>query len=634
MKDKKRKNKYAYLAHLSNKENNSYYNHRYLFVCNCSYKKEYSFGDIKDIRNSNDKNIVCECCGKSHNIIKDVIILSSKLYYNQFDFKLLFFEDEKFITLKSYSKYIGLNINSKNIYDTQIEHSIKFNKETKRFFLINKKNKSNPIKNLNIFNIQDVYEFVRGNLVNQHVGEHGHLESYCSFHRLDYVLESSDIPNIPKIIKDVDKYYFNPLKKFTESFRKFIYDSDFNFLNNYPLNKEEFFISTISLVQFPNYSSLIKMKGFTFLKDMIHHTNVTYSFLKKYKATSPRKIVSKSIHSRFLSIVKSTLMEKNYQTDEFKNISKRSKKFIVPNIILKSCKNFKDVYVYYNLYLLDIFNEKKLINYYSNQDDLKILSSFSSTFRIYCEDINAIVNKENLFISKLINSGFSAEKIFNHYKKVYKKDIKKQVFGFFNHTYVDTLRMMKERGEDLSNFFKLDTPSKIRQKHDGLHSLIRFEEMEKFNKKIKINSLNYFDISIFSYKDIEFSLIDSSRKLDKESSEMKHCVASYADRIADNTSIIYSIEDKKTKERATLEFYVIENKKLYFSQMFGVRNSYPSEKINNSYNFLTKFLKEKGYNVVSNRQELKKHNELLLDNTIQNLEDYNEPHFLNDDLPF
>ena len=151
--------------------------------------------------------------------------------------------------------------------------------------------------------------------------------------------------------------------------------------------------------------------------------------------------------------------------------------------------------------------------------------------------------------------------------------------------YRDYLRMEKElNNENLAKIDKypknwLTTFRRTKRNYDDIKKRI---DEEKFSKQVELNN----DLL---YEDKKFSIIlpQESNDVRKEGSILKHCVASYVDRITNGQTCILFCREK---EDVTEPYVTVEVKNNAITQAYGYQDSKPPV---DALKFLAKWAKKK-----------------------------------------
>ena len=93
--------------------------------------------------------------------------------------------------------------------------------------------------------------------------------------------------------------------------------------------------------------------------------------------------------------------------------------------------------------------------------------------------------------------------------------------------------------------------------------------------------------------DVSFIVLDKVSELNNESAEMHHCVRTYAESVADGSTIIFRIKDLSDGSRATLGTHIgHDDKAVHFTQLKSLHNSKATVRIKKA---VLKFMKT--YNI-------------------------------------
>ena len=238
---------------------------------------------------------------------------------------------------------------------------------------------------------------------------------------------------------------------------------------------------------------------------------------------------------------------------------KKYKKISVPNVIYKNIIDDKVspisfVTLYISLIQNSIFKKEELIHLI-NKYNIPLLSeviiNFSGSHNYghpaILQHDDVLREKTNHYLKLFSNFNSSVEQLFD-------EEITPST-TFYN----DTVRMLDIRNQSLKSFFKIKKWNDIVTLHDELYTLINLEKIEKFNEGIREFSEKYHKIKSSEINNITFNLIDDVVSLEKESKIMNHCVKSYAESLSRGRHLLFSVVDKTTGDRATLDFYNLKS---------------------------------------------------------------------------
>lgn len=196
----------------------------------------------------------------------------------------------------------------------------------------------------------------------------------------------------------------------------------------------------------------------------------------------------------------------------------------------------------------------RLPHYYGN--NLKLLNSFPSKYlkkggRFYLDFTEAslwVVNN-NLYD--------------NTYDSPYRRH------SGFIHLYGDTETMSKQLGKP---FNKSWTLAQMERKHEEYTQLVN---LRKFSPE-RLDSLEGIKVVEGSLNGYEYKLLDSRLLIANEGSEMRHCVASYIERVVSGRYLVYSIT-KEGKRSSTLGIDIFQQdigkpSKYLLNQHYGFAN--------------------------------------------------------------
>ena len=632
-------------------------NRRNFFICSCGYSE-----DVNVVRQTVyekgyyyqkclPNKITCSSCKKTKSLEDETIKMYSKLFHNTFRYRYAFFEDDKFVQLVRFREFKGLNIKSKKLFTKEIKSKLIYNKITNRFYFYNSENKRLKITSLNInSNYRILQDFFSGLDFSNRA---------CDNKVKNETKETDE--KIPKLFRDKNKDFYVPVVSFLERLKLFVNEKDLKRLNknlnnlktktiNLEKNSNDFVenycfnLSTvISIIQYPNLSGLLFLKGKEFYKTFLKSI-VPYSYLKKKNPTSPRDIIKENIIQVFnyhSSYYKKELQKlrtiKLYDSEDRQNTeienrkkeldsikqhinllrSKRIEKFLLTN---NKVENYKFYDFYLNVSTMSFIDSSWLFKEANN--DFEMLYNFFIDYGLHYETVGFYSNTSGFvhqnLIKSLIENSLSCET--EYIKKFYKQYQKIRFDKRFNSSvYLDTLNFVIQRNYDLKEFLKIYSWNKIDEVHEDLYNLIQLEKIEKYNVGIKEFSEKYKIIDKIILNEIEFKLINNISLLENESKEMKHCVRTYAKGMSEHRHLIFSIKDLETGDRATLQFQNLYNeisndinKDFWrFNQLKAKHNQKSTQKIiDTTIDFCEKVLKKNNI-----KYELKKDSyDLRLDN--------------------
>lgn len=168
------------------------------------------------------------------------------------------------------------------------------------------------------------------------------------------------------------------------------------------------------------------------------------------------------------------------------------------------------------------------------------------------DDFGYLENKEVINTpEKLIISYYTKKLNINIYSNdyIYLKD------------YVYIKRRLKGNNKQISLMYK--SKRRIIEEHNKANLSLKTQDiiLKKVKKDSQFNNLR-------EILPEEFEWIKTGKRLAWESTEMKHCVASYDRKIKEDRCAIYSFVFKEDGNRYTIEF-LKKNNKYYVSQVFG-----------------------------------------------------------------
>jgi hypothetical protein len=622
---------------LGEKIENSYFqrkysNHRKMLFCSCgnNFQIHQKFID-KQPKIGLFETIKCENCKQEYSDYTNITELSSSFNDNVINIRYRTFERENKIKLVKFMTFANVNNKTKKIFFKKVTNSIVYNKNTNRFYKINTINNKKAVTSIGIKN--SFYRFE--DIINLH--DNNKLKCGISFNEKVIKEEINDFINplnsfLFKILEQIDERDYDRIFKHIEKGilsikgEQEIREKHINFINeiNYSYTKCLSIVSSIVIL--PKLANVLFLKGNDFFLDLITLDCFPIpSEIKKENLKSPKNIIDiilkkTSINNNKYHLKDSRILfnvwdddkvekeqknelEQKERNNHFRIKNKKIKTFNLKNNLYNSLKNKND-----------LSTITFLINSNVEYDDFYYLID------LYGPEKSLIIFNELTNSSFIQNNNYDFE-ILKHIFKIYIKEIRKKDFydskkhRFYNYFdsyfYFDTISMCKQLNLDISEILNKKNWNDIIELHDSYTSLVNLMKMEKFQQGIKDFSKYYENIKSIKINNIEYKLIDDITSLERESSEMHHCVKSYANGLSLGKHLIFSIKNLKTQERATLEFnnlffknfqlkdntsskYIYENSIWSFSQLKGKYNQkVTKEMIETSYEFFEKLKQEK-----------------------------------------
>jgi len=554
-------------------------NHKLMFFCRCGKSFDIKTPMQTHIYSYSIENLqcpkLCKSCGNSINK-KDTIKLNREFFSNKTKRNYCCFEDEDRIQLVKFDEFTGVNLSSKKIFRKEYRSSIVFNKKSKRFYLYDSRNKFvSKVIGVGIFNLnQTLHTFLEGIS----------LGSKVCYNEDNKILMTRDIKK--SLLDPLNKFYYSLLelidKRDVKRVSEYLNDikaaslkSDKSINNTV---KEEYVKSLFilfSIIQYPYLSNILFNNGVdVYLSTLEKSPSVSY--FKKDKPTSPIKIL-KEMAIGWLRFNKSLICKSelkfytNKKLRELKllkesEIDKLENNRIIKDLLLRvnfienRIKNYKKISLPNTIYKKISLLKMPTLDFVLLYMSLIETASFTKEEMIYLIEKSDI----NILCESIIN--FSSENYTHPHLLHFDKSLNKKVKHFLSlkldstlegpstFFYQDTIRMLEMRNQPLDNLFKIKKWTDIVNLHDELYTLINLEKIEKFNKGIKKFSEKYNIIKTSEINNITFNLIDDVVSLEKESKIMNHCVKSYAQSLSEGKHLLFSIFDKTTGDRATLDF--------------------------------------------------------------------------------
>lgn len=165
-------------------------------------------------------------------------------------------------------------------------------------------------------------------------------------------------------------------------------------------------------------------------------------------------------------------------------------------------------------------------------------------------------------------------------------------FSYYNfRTYQDYISMVSTL-DDFRNFkIIFDTHEEIEEAHDAASAIYNLKRYEYSRKAFK-EQLNKVKKLVYENKEDEFCVVipEEPGDLAKEGLELRHCVKSYIDRVANGNTNIVFIRKKTDKEKPFFTVEVSNEKSIEQVHGFGNRNANTEPGLEK---FITKWAEEK-----------------------------------------
>lgn len=559
-----------------------YSNRRNIMFCSCGHTFELrkTINDkledtnlFYDCLESVFNPFSCDKCKKEYKESKDFVYLGSNFANNVVTDRMSCFVRDDKIKLVKFTRRAGVNVSSKKLFFKKSNISICFNKNTRRFYFVNKIRGKRNVKSFGVSNIKNALT--------------GCISSW-------YSSAICSIQTNEQAIKDKEGAFVKPLNKFFDLLLEQIDERDRSrveeiveeghlkpetFINLSEVSQDQrikelsAYIDNISVIisilQIPSLSNVLFTKGKEFFLGLIKMEFFPRpSFIKRKNPTSPTDIIEEIIRQRSYSQLFFTRAsyKKSSMTMESEELKTLKDKY-------KNTKNAKI--------------SPKLYKELNGRDDINSLGYiFENNFPLkkfyHLCDTNGIrktLNVMNLYYRRRIYNhgrihtmGEDDFLILKHIMKIYVREEKgknklQSIFGDINpneryvfknfdiNIYNDTIRFVNELELGLNVLLDCKTWVDVVYLHDDLAERMKCMKLEIYNKKIQEFTNHFKSIKFYkSNNDVEFNLISTSKELAKESTEMHHCVGTYADRVARGMHLIFSIKGKNKEDRATLEF--------------------------------------------------------------------------------
>lgn len=233
---------------------------------------------------------------------------------------------------------------------------------------------------------------------------------------------------------------------------------------------------------------------------------------------------------------------------------------------------FYDYAYIFNFYYEEIINKKRDINVVRSLQKMALRLSERES-----ENSNAL---KGIFRGSLSTSS-AYEFVSNlYYKYNYNlKRLEAYLYDilFTQGVYIDDALILLRDYNEMCGLLEAKRyekyPSSLKKEHDIAmikYSLIKSEIDEKRFKQIKEENIHLED---FSDEEYDFILPESANDLFKEGESLRHCVASYADRVVHNQCLIVFLRKKDGSSSSTIE---LRDRQIIQHKAFG--NKQPSKK--------------------------------------------------------
>lgn len=330
-------------------------------------------------------------------------------------------------------------------------------------------------------------------------------------------------------------------------------------VGSYLANLQDLAKAFISVISFPNITTILLTKGREFFFELLHSSNICNpNVYYMNKATYPVKIAEVSTNFDRNGVLKK-LKEASKKDEGGKKSKKEStdgedKNYIkISPVIFKHIKSPTDMDV-----LLNVYNKC----YVSKQDIESILQSYDSD-RAY-----------RLFKQLDKHTRNDIEISPKHIHHILKDGLDEHKAGHsdFLGLYTDTLRSigLLELGEKF--IFKIKNYKELKDAHDDLaarYNAIRDAKKSEFY----IKSVNEFKHLNCLVGDVKFEVVPTLESLNKEGMTMGHCIYTYLNRICEKGYLAVHVQHIISNERSTLGLIRSGKSGLDFEQLKGYQNS-------------------------------------------------------------
>lgn len=192
-------------------------------------------------------------------------------------------------------------------------------------------------------------------------------------------------------------------------------------------------------------------------------------------------------------------------------------------------------------------------------------------------DVNSAVKLPSYFLKMGGNAGIfwneSTVWAFNH--GLYNKKAKYALADLrkWMNTYDDTKRMAVQLGKKFNHNW---TPDKLNEKHEEfVHAIM----LKRYSPKPHEHLVN-FKHKVVEHHGFVAELLQSPLAIREEGEAMHHCVGGYAEMVAEDKYLVYSI--KKDGQRSSTLGIWKQNGKYEFNQQYGVCNRYVTDEFEKS----------------------------------------------------
>jgi hypothetical protein len=572
--------------------------------------------------------VICPACGCSYSNYNQVEVLTphNSNGQNISRVRTFVFENEKTLALCCFGTKLIVNQKSKKLLSREVKNFITFNKKNNFFIRGGQARRGVFLRKFGLrFIANNVRESIWGltsiqtdrvsrGLANQEKADSDMLsgiEEFC--HRLLFLINPKDAEKLNSMLADT----FG--KELAE-----MYD-DLHDTNTHPKPDELFALrhnflfryripAIMSVIIYPPIATLFFTKGIDFTLGLLNTWIVpSLCILKKEYPTSPVKIMESMVRLKMIedsrnrrSMNKADKKAQVLSEKEGKQVyPKRYYKYDsnIPDDIKKGDERVESVKITKSIFrnmvepeltdsiLFASLNRELLPKNYMSLTEKYGLESCSILFRqvsiagrerIEATDLEHVIR----LVKKFIDKNRIGRKYKHYFHTVYSSTQSPPV-----DMYSDTIRIMNLLNRDKSELIATKDFDEVKVLHDRLvqeYALVKNELIESAVKK-SMSTYKHMDAEIDG---VSFTVLDSVSELNNESSEMHHCVRTYAQSVAEGSSVIFRIKDSSDGSRATLGTYVVKKKddtfEHTFSQLKALHNAQATTKIRKA---VFKFLK-------------------------------------------
>lgn len=298
-----------------------------------------------------------------------------------------------------------------------------------------------------------------------------------------------------------------------------------------------------SVISFPNITTIILTKKYSFFRELIHSNNICKpDVYLKHDATYPNKIIEVSTNYNQDGTVKGS-------NQEGKNIDIIK----ISNVIYKNINSPVDMDILLDTFRIGILSKQDIEFLFQKYEEEKVYKFFRNLEKNYRRLVDGFGLKN---ICHILDNNLDTSKGHNVLE-----------------IYCDTMNAMSLMDIPLNNLFKLKTYDELKNYHD--ETVAKFQEVKDKKKaelfeKITLPFVEDINCVVNDY--IKFEVITSLGDLYNEGQTMNHCINTYLNQICDGKYLAVKAYHTISKERGTLGFYKAGST-LEFDQLKGYRNS-------------------------------------------------------------